>query len=130
MSHLKWDDERPNVLWWTPSNKPGEWNWEIYHAHLDEIEVIIQERNEPFYVIFKPGADLPQGSPIQHMKRVVDVTRNYDKLMLMPIILPPQMPLAVTFANVLNRLIGIDQYTPIVRSDAEALQKIVQSQSV
>lgn len=130
MSYLYWDEDIPNLLRWEPSGAAGEWDWEVYHKHLDEIDAIAQEATEPFYVIFTPSADLPAGSPIQHMKRVVDIAKRHDKLMLMPIVVPHQMPLAATFANVLNRLVGLDAHTPVVRSYEDALAKIRQHQGV
>lgn len=111
------DETKPNLLWWDLE----ETDWDLFHNHLSEISHIIEDRETPFVVIFRPSGDMPKGSPIVHLKRMIRVC-SHEKVIRLIIVAPQAMRFAWAFVSATSKILGLDQYSDIVTNEEEAIE--------
>lgn len=113
------DEQRQQLLWWDLEKT----TWDLFHQNLDEIHAkSIAEDVEPFVVIFRPSNDMPKGSPMPHLQRMIRIC-SHENIIRLIIVAPQSMRFAWAFVSATSRVLGLDKHADIVSTTEEALER-------
>lgn len=119
MSKIYNDSENPNLLWMefdTP-------NWDNYNDLLSELESKLKTDSIVYYLIFVPLIDLPKGSPMPHMQRLLKIADKSPFIDQLIVIIPNWMIMAQTFGQMMLKITGMSDHVVFVKTHEEALKQ-------
>lgn len=109
-------DETYRDLVWVRFEGP---DWDDYHALLSALKQFADAADDPFYLVFYPLIDMPAGSPISHMRRLVDFVNNEPTVLHMFAIVPKRMAIAKMFSQMASRIFPQTLNTYTILTDIE-----------
>ncbi len=116
------DPTHENILW---IQTPGDnITWDDHHVAWNDLADYATRAESPFYVIFQPTHDIPKGSPLSHMKRLVDIAKSQPNILELVIVLDRSMPLAKMFVRVLAGVFSFGKSVKIVNTLNDAMAVI------
>ena len=94
------DEKHPDLVWLKFEGP----SWDEFHELMNQFETWTRETQAPFYLVFYPTIDMPKGSPLPHIRRLIKFLNAEPKIRYMITILPKNMIIAKGFANLATRL--------------------------
>lgn len=98
---MVYTDETTADLIWVRFDGP---TWTEYHDLLDTFNAYTRSHPTPFCMVFYPTVDMPSGSPLPHIKRMVTMMQQNAKIAHLIVVMPPGMIIAQRFAELSTKL--------------------------
>lgn len=100
MGAVYFDATHENLVW-LEFDGP---TWDSYHILLDEFVKLIREHPTPSCMIFVPAVDMPKGSPMPHIQRMMTLMEREPNFEMMIAVVPAWMRVAAMFAKMMMRV--------------------------
>lgn len=104
-------------LYWQFDPRTG---WEGYHEQLDEIVAYAKTASEPFILVFHPQGDVPKGNPMNHMQRIIKISKNEKNILQTIVIMQSSWFVAKAFVRIINRVMSLEPDVMLIFSMEEA----------
>ena len=120
MQDIKRDEKYPDLVWVTFEGPA----WDDFHTLMEAFEKFTEESPTPFHMVFYPIVDMPKGSPLPHIQRMIRFMNNNPKIEHMITILPRKMIIAKMFANIAMKLFPGQQMKASIITDKEKVHEV------
>lgn len=98
---LVYIDNAHDDLIWMEFDGP---TWDEFHVLVDELAEMTKARTTPYCLIFVPTVDMPKGSPMPHIRRLMNFMDREAKFELMIAVVPKWMRVAAVFTNIVMKM--------------------------